>query len=94
MHTKSEMIGLRQFPSELFHEGFTLSRLSQCFFAGLRQIGQAAESLQEFGASDRADADDVIELRRNERLAAQLSMKGDGKAVCLVTNPLQQMSGW
>jgi hypothetical protein len=64
------------------------SRGTEGFIAGRGQLIKAAESIQEAVASNFADPDDLIELRRYERLAPQFPMECDREPVGFVPDSL------
>lgn len=60
---------------------------------GLSDGLQASEFLEQFGARDLADPDDLIELGSGEGLAAQLAVVRDGEPVGFVPDALDEMGG-
>lgn len=54
---------------------------------------ETAELFQESFPTNRADTGDLVQLRRQEGLAAQIPVIGHGEPVGLVTNALDEMGG-
>ena len=60
---------------------------------GLSDPLHASEFLEQLGARDFADPDDLIQLGSGEGFAAQLAMIGDGEPVGFVPDALNEVRG-